>query len=157
MKVKPFLLAIPVVFVAACSSAPPGVRNNIVVPGQEREIAQNIAAEGPTETKLIESIEVLSSIPLEDEFVDLEGRVLRAREITILPGGQVAVHQHESRPGIAYVLEGELIEHRNDESNPVTRGVGAVASEKTGIVHWWANKSSRKAKVLVVDIVSQGT
>ncbi len=58
---------------------------------------------------------------------------------------------------MAYVLEGELIEHRSDESAPVTRRAGAAAFEKTGVVHWWANESSRVARVLVVDIVPSGT
>jgi quercetin dioxygenase-like cupin family protein len=83
--------------------------------------------------------------------------MLRAREVTVLPGGQVAVHQHTSRPGAAYILEGELIEHRNDTTGPIKRIKGAVAFEKTGTIHWWKNESSAKARVLVVDIVPSET
>jgi quercetin dioxygenase-like cupin family protein len=124
-----------------------------VVPSQEREIAQKLAAEGPTETIGIESSKVLGSISLTGEFAGTDGYMLRVREVTVLPGGQVAVHQHNSRPGAAYILEGELVEHRNDSEGPIKREAGDVALEKTGTIHWWKNESSAKAKVLVVDIV----
>ena len=124
-----------------------------VVPPSERAIAQDLAADGPTETLGIEASTVLGSMSLAGEFAGTEGHMLRVREVTVLPGGQVAVHQHTSRPGAAYVLEGELVEHRNDVDGPLVRHVGDVALEKTGTIHWWKNESSEKAKVLVVDIV----
>jgi quercetin dioxygenase-like cupin family protein len=128
-----------------------------VVPQQELEKAQGLGAEGPTETVGIESSVVLGTMLLSGEFDGLDGHVLRAREVVVLPGGQVAVHQHESRPAVAYVLEGQLVEHRNDEEGPITRAVGAVAFEKTGVIHWWKNESTEKARVLVVDIVPEAT
>ncbi len=128
-----------------------------VVPSQEREIAQKLKAEGPTETIGIESSKILGSISLTGEFAGTDGYMLRVREVAILPGGQVAVHQHNSRPGAAYILEGVLIENRNDADGPIKREVGAVALEKTGTIHWWVNESSTKAKVLVVDIVPTET
>jgi quercetin dioxygenase-like cupin family protein len=124
-----------------------------VVPSSELKIAQDLAAEGPTETIGIESSKLLGTMSLASEFVGTEGHMLRVREVTVLPGGQVAVHQHNSRPGAAYILEGEVVEHRNDTESPITRTKGSVALEKTGTIHWWKNESSQKAKVLVVDIV----
>lgn len=126
-----------------------------LVSEHERGIAQKLGAAGPTETKGIESAIVKGTIPLVHDFPALEGRMLRAREITILPGGVVAVHQHESRPGVAYVLEGELIEHRSDEAAPLVRRPGDVSLEKAGVIHWWENVSTGKARVLVVDIVPE--
>jgi quercetin dioxygenase-like cupin family protein len=128
-----------------------------VVPSQEREIAQKLAAEGPTETIGIESSKTLGSMSLTGEFEGTDGYMLRVREVTVLPGGQVAVHQHNSRPGAAYILEGVLIENRNDIDGPIKREAGAVALEKTGTIHWWKNESPAKAKVLVVDIVPTDT
>ena len=128
-----------------------------VVPSQEREIAQKLAAEGPTETTGIESSRILGSMSLAGEFAGTDGYMLRVREVTVLPGGQVAVHQHNSRPGAAYILEGVLIESRNDSDGPIKREEGAVALEKTGTIHWWKNESSAKARVLVVDIVPMET
>ena len=121
----------------------------------ERGIAQKLGAEGPTETKGIESAVVKGTIPLVQDFPALAGRMMRAREISLLPGGVVAVHQHESRPGIAYVLEGVLVEHRNDSPDPIVRRAGDVALEKAGVIHWWENKTTEKARVLVVDIVPE--
>jgi quercetin dioxygenase-like cupin family protein len=128
-----------------------------LVPSSELKIAQELGVEGPTETTGIESSKVLGSMSLAGEFAGTENHKLRVREVTVLPGGQVAVHQHNSRPGAAYILEGELVEHRNDTNGPITRVAGAVALEKSGTIHWWKNESSQKAKVLVVDIVPMET
>lgn len=127
---------------------------NQVVPDAEREIAQHRNISGPTETKGIESIVALGTVELGDEFPSMAGRQLRARELTIAPGGVVAVHQHDSRPGLAYILTGEIIEHRNDHAEPIVRKPGAIAFEKTGVVHWWENQSDMPVKALVVDIIA---
>jgi quercetin dioxygenase-like cupin family protein len=128
-----------------------------VVPSSELKIAQELGVEGPTETVGIESSKILGTMSLAGEFAGTENHMLRVREVTVLPGGQVAVHQHSSRPGAAYILEGELVEHRNDAEDPLIRTAGAVALEKTGTIHWWKNESSAKAVVLVVDIVPLDT
>lgn len=124
-----------------------------VVPDREREIARDIAAEGPTGNRGIESVTSLGALSIDGEFPGVEGKVLRVREIVIAPGGVVAVHQHDMRPGLAYILEGEIVEHRNDADGPITRRAGDVSFEKTGVVHWWENVSDAKVRALVVDIV----
>lgn len=134
-------------------AASPQDSSKTVVPSYELDIAQGLAAEGPTETTGIAESKVLGSMSLAGEFAGTENHMLRVREVTVLPGGQVAVHQHTSRPGAAYILEGEMVEHRNDADGPLTRMQGAVALEKSGTIHWWKNESSAIARVLVVDIV----
>jgi quercetin dioxygenase-like cupin family protein len=124
-----------------------------VVPQQERDTAQQLEMEGPTETLGIESLTVLATVELGDEFAGMEGYILRAREIVVAPGGQVAVHQHDARPGVAYIIEGEMVEYRNDQAGPIPRSAGEISTEKTGVVHWWKNESSENAHALVVDIV----
>jgi len=151
LSVSSVLLAFVALFVSASASA----HESDVVSAREREIAQDLKSAGPTETKGIEAAVVKGTIPLAADFPALAGRVMRAREVTLLPGGVVAVHQHESRPGVAYVLEGELVEHRNDADAPIVRRAGDAAFEKTGVIHWWENKTSGKARVLVVDIVPE--
>jgi len=126
-----------------------------IVPQQERDNAQQLDVEGPTETSGIESLIMLGAIELSSEFEALEGYTLRAREIIIAPGGQVAVHQHDARPGLAYIIEGDMVEYRNDQNEPILRSAGAVSFEKTGVVHWWKNESSNNARALVVDIVPE--
>jgi quercetin dioxygenase-like cupin family protein len=143
---------------AALFSAATAIGEEVaVVPTHEREIAQATGAEGPKETRGIESSVVLGSISLGDDFAALDGRRLRAREVTVLPGGTVGVHEHKSRPGVLYVLEGELTEHRNDESGPLVRRQGATSFEKAGVIHWWVNEGAKNAKALVVDIVPEET
>lgn len=128
-----------------------------VVPQAEREIAAHGHASGPTSNKGIKSAASLGSVDLGKEFTGLQGRVLRARELVIDAGGVVAVHQHDSRPGLAYILEGEIVEHRSDSAQPLVRRAGAVAFENTGITHWWENKSAKPVRALVVDIVPAET
>lgn len=89
------------------------------------------------------------------EFDGMQGRELRAREIVIAPGGVIAVHEHNTRPGVAYILEGEIIEHRNDNDKPIRRRQGDAAFERTGVAHWWENRSEKTVRALVVDIVPE--
>jgi len=126
-----------------------------VVPNRERQIAEEKHASGPTVNKGVKAVAALGSVELGGEFPGMAGRVLRAREIVIEPGGVVAVHQHDARPGLAYILEGEIVEHRNDSPEPQVRKPGNVAFEKTGVTHWWENKTDQLVRALVVDIVPQ--
>ena len=125
---------------------------NEVVPAHERTLVKG-QLDGPRENKGIENVKVLGTMSLSQEFSSSEGRELRAREITLAPGGVVAVHQHDSRPGVAYILEGEVVEHRSDAKAPILRKVGEVSFEKTGVTHWWENLSQQKVRAYVVDIV----
>lgn len=124
-----------------------------VVPEHERASAEASGFDGPRETQGVEAIISLGSVSLRDEFEGIGDRVLRARELVLAPGAVVAVHRHDARPGVAYILEGELVEYRNDASQPLLRKAGAVAFENTGVTHWWQNKSTKQARAIVVDIV----
>jgi quercetin dioxygenase-like cupin family protein len=137
----------------ACGLALAETEKLTVVPDEERDVAGQLGVDGPAETRGIESIKVLGTIPLDLDLAASEGLVLRVREITLLPGGTVGVHQHKGRPGVAYMLEGEMVEHRKGEDQPVLKGVGDVALEKSGTVHGWTNESDKPSRVVVVDIV----
>ena len=126
-----------------------------VVPAAEKAVGAQLGTDGPTETKGIEYARKLGAIDLGSEFSQMEGHVMRMREISLAPGGQVAVHQHRSRPGIAYILEGEAVEYRSDEAEPQVRKAGDAAVESSGIIHWWINKGENSARVIVVDIVHE--
>jgi quercetin dioxygenase-like cupin family protein len=157
MSIKRPILISSLTFAAILTAATVTNGEETVVPDREYEIAKELGAEGPIETKGIESSVILGSISLKDDFAALDGRMLRAREVTVLPGGTVAVHQHNLRPGVLYMLEGELTEHRNDESDPLVRHRGDTSFEKAGVIHWWGNESPEKAKALVIDIVPEET
>lgn len=125
-----------------------------VIPEYEKHAAQRLLAEGPKETRGVESAIEIGSVPLDGELRGGEGKVLRARLLMLAPGAQIAVHEHQQRPGgLPCVLQGELTEHRNDAGGPIRRGVGAAAFKCTGVVHWWRNETDRPARALVVDVV----
>lgn len=124
-----------------------GISSNV-----EKENAIALGAKGPSETRGIES-EVLAMVPLGREFDVMQAYSLRSRRISVEPGGVIAVHQHQSRPGILYMLEGQMTEHRNDSDTPLIRRKDEVSTEVHGLIHWWINDSVEKAVVYVVDIV----
>lgn len=84
----------------------------------------------------------------------MKGYVLRAREIIVAPGGQIGVHRHERRPGVAVMLEGEMTERRAPDARPQPLGPGGVAFESGGVVHWWRNETDAPARAIVIDIVA---
>lgn len=107
---------------------------------------------GPSKTQGIESVKALGLIELGGEFPSLEGHQMRARVFTIKPGGVVARHEHQSRPGYAYILSGKIMEHRNDAKASIVRKAGDLAIERTGVAHWWENTFDEPVVALVVDI-----
>jgi len=124
-----------------------------VVPQAEKARAQELLVDGPTETKDIGGVQVIGTVSLDGEFDSSDGLMIRVRELIINPGGVVAVHQHTNRPGAAYIIEGELVEHRSSEPGPVLKTAGSTAMERSGVIHWWENESDAPARALVVDIV----
>ncbi len=146
-------LAIGLAGVTACTGMHELTEGPRVVPEAEEALAGKKGFEGPTQTRGIRSVTPVGSVPLAGDFPAMEGRQLRAREIVVEPGGVVAVHEHDARPGVAYILEGEIFEHRNDQTEPILRKKGDAAFEKTGVAHWWENRSGATVRALVVDIV----
>lgn len=124
-----------------------------VVPDSEQATAGELGAAGPEENRGIESVQTLGEQLLAGEAWVRGERKMRVREITIQPGGVVAVHQHQGRPGMAYILEGSIREHRSDAEGPIERHQGAVSFEKTGVTHWWENTGDDRVRALVVDLV----
>jgi quercetin dioxygenase-like cupin family protein len=85
--------------------------------------------------------------------IGLDGYKLQLREITIEPGGQIARHGHQTRPGVVKVISGTWTEGRPDGENDYS------ASEEIGILedelteHWFWNRGSEPATAMVCDIV----
>ena len=79
---------------------------------------------------------------------------LRARVITIAPGGAVNAHQHYGRPGFVRVTKGTVIEYRGSTSR--TLKAGEWWTETAEITHWFRNPSSSEtAEIWAVDIVAK--
>lgn len=134
----------------SCASTERVIQNNIV---PAAEVKQRPAF--PSENKKIKEVKNLGFVALGTEFPALEGRNLRVRRITINPGGVVAFHEHQKRPGFAYILEGEIVEHRDSGKTVINHGRGSISFEKTGVNHWWENKGTTDVVALVADIVPE--
>lgn len=151
---KTLTLATTVLMTLNSASYADNTHPHKVVPTAEKSITTTL--QGPKKSEGIQSIKALASVSLAGEFKtidDVNTKTLRAREIIVDPDGKVAVHRHDARPGIAYILEGEIWEYREGEPKPKRHTVGSVAFENTGVVHWWHNQSDQPAKALVIDIV----
>ena len=133
-----------------------GVAQSVVPEGERKAALERLSAGAPTKTSGIAALKKLGTVKLEGEFDSVKGRVLRTREIVFKPGAVVALHKHLGRPGVAYIIEGEMTEYRvgaDGRSNTVVKKAGETALEGTGVVHWWKNASGKTARALVVDIV----
>jgi quercetin dioxygenase-like cupin family protein len=83
---------------------------------------------------------------------------LRTRRLTIAPHGIVPTHEHDDRPSIVFVVEGELIEHSTLCSVPIHHKAGEWTPEfGPGHAHWWENPTNKRAVVTSSDVVDQET
>ncbi len=112
------------------------------------------AATAPTEHKGLK-VEPLGIVPAKsmDATIGLEGHKLQLRAITIEPGGQIASHSHETRPGLVKVIEGEWIEGRPSGEASFAVGKTEAIIEDENTTHWFFNRSDRPATAIVCDIV----
>ncbi|MEO5964874.1 MAG: cupin domain-containing protein [Candidatus Limnocylindrales bacterium] len=100
------------------------------------------------------TVQVLATLDLGGEIECLEGRQLRMRMVTIEPGGVFGpIHDHAGRPGIVYVLEGTITDHRDGVATNYGPGVGWPEDRSTS--HWLENTGTVPAVEISVDIVGQ--
>lgn len=105
------------------------------------------------ETKGI-AVKVLGRVDLTDEIDGLAGRQLRMRMVTIEPGGVFGpLHDHRDRPGIVYVLQGTITDHRDGVATDYGPGLGWPEDRNT--LHWLENRGTTPAVEISVDIVRQ--
>ena len=98
------------------------------------------------------AVEVLASVDLANEIEGMAGRQLRMRLVTMEPGGVFGpIHDHEGRPGIVYILQGTITDHRNGLDTDYGPGVGWPEDRDT--LHWLENKGTIPAIEISVDIV----
>ncbi|MGV9014094.1 MAG: cupin domain-containing protein [Flavobacteriales bacterium] len=105
------------------------------------------------ETKSV-TVKLLEAIDLGPEIEGMAGRQLRMRLVTMEPGAVFGpVHDHVDRPGIVYILQGTITDHRNGVATEYGPGVGWPEDRNT--VHWLENRGSLTAVEISVDIVKQ--
>src|ERR1041384_1244509 len=86
------------------------------------------------ETKGV-TVELLATVGLGPEIEGMVGRQLRMRMVTIEPGGVLGpIHDHKDRPGIVYILQGTITDHRNGVAKEYGPGVGWPEDKST--MHW---------------------
>jgi len=110
------------------------------------------ADDAPT-TSVGISGKVTGTIPLQGMFGSSDGLQLRAREVTIAPGGRIALHHHDNRPELIYLIEGEVTDHIVSEDRKVIGTAGMTMTEPAGVTHWVENSGDIPVRAIVVDIV----
>lgn len=96
--------------------------------------------------------QLLTTLDLGPEIDGMVGRSLRMRMVTIDPGGVYGpLHDHRDRPGVVFILQGTITDHRAGTSTDYGPGVGWP--EDAATVHWLENRGSVPAVEISVDIV----
>jgi quercetin dioxygenase-like cupin family protein len=111
----------------------------------------------PAESKGI-GITKLGVVPKESvsRQTGLEGYVLQLRLATIEPGGQIARHDHSSRPGLVYTLEGSIVEGRPEGERQFPAGEQVALVEDADTDHWAYNRTDKTATILICDLDNRG-
>jgi len=109
------------------------------------------AAEKPPKKTTGLSVEVPHLNNLGPQIGAMKDYDFRGRFITFAPGAAIAEHSHAERPGIVYVIQGEIVEFRNGERIEYAAGDSWIEDAKT--VHWAKNPSNdTEAVIFMVDM-----
>lgn len=103
------------------------------------------------ETKGV-TVKLLAALDLGPEIEGMAGRQLRMRMVTIEPGGVFGpIHDHKDRPGMVYILQGTITDHRDGVARDYGPGLGWPEDRNT--THWLENRGTTPAVEISVDIV----
>ena len=98
------------------------------------------------------AVKVLATVDLAGEIEGMAGRQLRMRMVTIEPGGVLGpIHDHKDRPGIVYILQGTITDHRNGVATEYGQGLGWPGDRNTS--HWLENRGTIPVVEISVDVV----
>jgi quercetin dioxygenase-like cupin family protein len=96
--------------------------------------------------------ELLATMDLGPEIEGMAGREFRMRMFTFEPGSVFGpIHDHKDRPGIVYILQGTITDHRDGVATDYGPGVGWPEDRNT--THWLENRGSVPAVEISVDII----
>ena len=111
----------------------------------------------PAEHKGLD-VGLLGIVPEESmkQQIGLDGYKLQLRVIGILPGGQIAKHSHEKRPGLVKVTSGTWTEGRSSGEREFSAADPTAIIEDKDTVHWFWNRGDKPATAIVCDIVPAG-
>ncbi len=98
------------------------------------------------------TVKLLAALDLGPEIEGMAGRQLRMRMVTMEPGAVFGpVHDHKDRPGVVYILQGTITDHRNGAAKDYGPGLGWPEDKDT--LHWLENRGTTPAVEISVDIV----
>jgi quercetin dioxygenase-like cupin family protein len=100
------------------------------------------------------AVALLATVDLGAEIPGMDGHQLRMRMVTLAPGGVFGpVHDHRGRPGMVYILQGTVTDHRDGTATDYGPGLGWPEDRNT--VHWLENRGTVAAVEISVDVVRQ--
>lgn len=100
------------------------------------------------------TVELLAAFDLGPEIAGLAGRQFRMRRVTLAPGAVFGpLHDHIDRPGMVYILQGTITDHRDGLATDYGPGPGWPEDRNT--LHWLENRGTVPAVEISVDIVRQ--
>lgn len=120
-------------------------------PADQRRLDGSGQKSGATMPKDVTD-KVIASNDLSNDPIALKGRLFRARELVVAPGGIVPWHDHGNRPAMIYVVSGEIHEYASTCAKPILHKAGEVAAEKAPTQHWWKNNGKTRAVLISVDL-----
>jgi quercetin dioxygenase-like cupin family protein len=99
--------------------------------------------------------ELLATVDLGPEIEGMAGRQLRMRRFEFEPGAVFGpVHDHIGRPGIVFILQGTITDHRDGVATDYGPGVGWPEDRNTK--HWLENRGAVTAVEISVDLFTPG-
>ena len=99
-------------------------------------------------------VRLLGTMDLGAEIESMTGFQLRMRKFTFEPGAVFGpMHDHVGRPGMVYVLEGTITDHRDGVATEYGPGLGWPEDRHT--IHWLENRGDVPAVEISFDIVNQ--
>lgn len=99
-------------------------------------------------------VEMLAAMDHGPEIEGMTGRQFRMRKVTIEPGGVFGpLHDHQDRPGLVFILQGTITDHRNGTATDYGPGPGWPEDRDT--LHWLENRGTTPAVEISVDIIRQ--
>jgi quercetin dioxygenase-like cupin family protein len=100
------------------------------------------------------AVTLLQALDLGGEIEGMQGRQLRMRMVRMEPGGVFGpLHDHKDRPGVVYILQGVITDHRDGVATDYGPGPGWREDRNT--THWLENRGTLPAVEISVDIVRQ--
>ena len=109
------------------------------------------AQQAPLTTVKGVTAKTIASLEIGPQIPELQGRYLRARMVTIEPGGHGRLHSHKDRPAILYILRGTLTSCSPDGKCEELHE-GQARAEGKDATHCGENRSTTPHTHLAVEI-----